>query len=51
MYPSAWAIDVIALLSLNAEKACPSTIRTVWNSRRPVARSIRLPRGTSTICG
>src|SRR3989441_3810676 len=29
MYPSAWAIDVIAPLSLYAGTACPSTIRTV----------------------
>ena len=41
MYPSAWAIDVMALLSLYAGTARPSTMRTVWNSTRPIADTTR----------
>src|SRR2546430_8586648 len=40
MYPSAWAIDVIAPLSLYAGTAIPSSTRTVWNSTRPIEETI-----------
>src|SRR2546428_12120116 len=48
MYPSAWAIDVIAPLSLYAGTAIPSSTRTVWNSTRPIEETIRFESGSST---